>query len=88
MQGPQTKLLQSYLADALIPALNRLGFSPIGVFNLDIGPETPAVYLLIPSTTLESLVTAELQLAKDEEFMKAAAPFWSCAGDRARFQPD
>ena len=75
--GPQTKLLQSYLADALIPALNRLGFSPIGAFNLDIGPETPALYLLIPSTTLESLVTAELQLAKDEEFMKAAAPFWN-----------
>ena len=76
-EAPQAKLLQSYLADALIPALNRLGFSPIGVFNLDIGPETPAVYVLIPSTTLESLVTAELQLAKDEEFMKAAAPFWN-----------
>jgi NIPSNAP len=75
--GPQTKLLQNYLADALIPALNRIGFSPIGVFTLDIGPETPATYLLIPSSTLESLVTAELQLTKDEEFMKAAAPFWN-----------
>ncbi len=75
--GPQAKLLERYLADALIPALNRLGFSPIGAFNLDIGPETPVVYLLIPSTTLESLVTAELQLTKDEEFMKAAAPFWN-----------
>lgn len=75
--GPQTKLLQSYVADALIPALNRMGFSPIGAFNLDLGPETPALYLLIPSTTLESLVTTELQLAKDEEFMKTATPFWS-----------
>jgi NIPSNAP len=84
-QGPQAKLLQSYLADALIPALNRLGFSPIGVFNLDIGPETPAVYLLIPSTTLESLVTAELQLAKDEEFMKAAAPFWNAPAAEPAF---
>jgi hypothetical protein len=84
-QGPQAKLLQSYLADALIPALNRIGFSPIGVFNLDIGPETPAVYLLIPSTTLESLVTAELQLAKDEEFMKAAAPFWNAPAAEPAF---
>jgi hypothetical protein len=75
--GPQTKLLQSYLADALIPALNRLGFSPVGAFNLDIGPETPATYLLIPSSSLEALVTAELKLAQDEEFMKAASPFWS-----------
>jgi hypothetical protein len=83
--GPQTKLLQSYLADALIPALNRLGFSPIGAFNLDIGPETPTMYLLIPSSTVESLVTAELQLAKDEEFMKAAAPFWNAPANAPAF---
>jgi hypothetical protein len=83
--GPQIKLLQNYLADALIPALNRLGFSPIGVFTLDLGPETPVTYLLIPSTTLESLVTAELQLAKDEEFMKAAAPFWNAPATAPAF---
>jgi hypothetical protein len=77
VSGTQGKLLQSYLADALIPALNRMGLSPIGAFNLDIGPETPALYLLIPSTSLESLVTTELQLAKDDQFMKAAAPFWN-----------
>jgi hypothetical protein len=83
--GPENKLLQSYLADALIPALNRMGFSPIGAFNLDLGPETPVLYLLIPSTSLESLVTAELQLAKDEEFMKAAAPFWSAPANAPGF---
>jgi hypothetical protein len=83
--GPQSKLLQGYLADALIPALNRLGFSPIGAFNLSIGPETPVLYLLIPSTTLESLVTAELQLVKDEEFMKAAAPFWNAPATAPAF---
>jgi hypothetical protein len=83
--GSQTKLLQSYLADALIPALNRLGFSPIGAFNLDIGPETPTLYLLIPSSAVESLVTAELQLAKDEEFMKAAAPVWNAPASTPAF---
>jgi hypothetical protein len=85
LESPQTKLLQSYLADALIPALNRLGFNPIGVFNLDIGPETPTVYLLIPSTSLESLVTSDLLLAKDEEFMKAAAPFWNAPASSPPF---
>ena len=83
--GPQTKLVQTYVAEALIPALNRLGFSPIGAFNLDLGPETPALYLLIPSTTLESLVTAELQLPKDEEFMKAATPFWNAPATAPAF---
>ena len=72
--GPQSKLLQGYVENALIPALNRLGFSPIGAFNLDLGPETPALYLVIPSTKLESLVSSEMLLAKDEEFMKVAAP--------------
>ena len=85
LQGTQAKLLQSYLSDALIPALNRMGFSTIGAFNLYIGPETPTTYLLIPSTSLESLVNAELQLAKDEEFMKAAAPFWSAPATAPAF---
>lgn len=75
--GPQTKLTESYLSNALIPALNRLGMSPIGVFNLSIGPETPTLYLLIPATSVEALVTSDLSLAKDKEFMQAAEPFWA-----------
>jgi hypothetical protein len=83
--GPQSTLTQSYLADALIPALNRLGFSPIGAFNLDFGSETPALYLLIPSVALDALVGAELHLANDEEFMKAAAPFWNAPASAPAF---
>ena len=75
--GPQTKLTESYLSEAFIPALNRLGMSPVGVFNLTIGPETPVLYVLIPSPSLESLVTAELHLAQDEAFLKTAEPFWN-----------
>ena len=75
--GPQSKLLEGYLSEALIPALNRLGMSPIGAFNLEIGPETPTVYVLIPSTNLDALVNAEFRLVKDEAFLKAAEPFWN-----------
>jgi hypothetical protein len=75
--GPQTKLTENYLSGALIPALNRLGMSPIGVFNLSIGPETPTLYVLIPSTSLEALVASDLRLAQDEQFLTAAAPFWN-----------
>jgi hypothetical protein len=39
--GPQVKLNEDYFGGALIPALRRLGFGPIGAFRLDIGPETP-----------------------------------------------
>jgi NIPSNAP len=75
--GPQTKLVETYFAEALIPALNRLGLAPIGAFHLDIGPETPAFYLLIPTTALDTLATAEHRLLQDDQFTKAAEPFWS-----------
>ena len=75
--GPQTKLTESYVSGALIPALNRMGMSPIGAFNLSIGPETPTLYVLIPSTSIEALVTADLHLAQDKAFLQAAEPFWN-----------
>src|SRR5258708_30038088 len=37
--GPQRKLCDDFLRDALLPALNRLAISPVGVFDLSIGPE-------------------------------------------------
>jgi hypothetical protein len=76
ISGPGTRLTDNYFAGALIPALNRLGIGPVGAFSIYFGPDTPAYYLLLPSTKLETLVTADLELAKDPVFTKAAAPFW------------
>jgi hypothetical protein len=75
--GPQTKLTDHYIGDALIPALSRLGIGPVGAFRLEFGPETPTLYVLLPSSNLETLATVDLRLAKDEEFMKVADPFWN-----------
>jgi len=73
LSGQQTKLTESYFGDALIPALARMGMGPIGAFKLDIGPETPAYYLLIPGPSVEALAELDLRLAGDAGFMKAAA---------------
>ena len=78
--GPGTKLTDQYLGGAFIPALNRLGIGPVGAFTVYFGPDTPAYYILLPSTKLETLVTADIELAKDAEFLKAAAPFWDAPG--------
>ncbi len=75
MQSPQTKITEKYVAEALIPGLNRLGMTPIGAFNLYLGPETPTLYVLIPSTSLDTLVNAEFQLAHDDEYRKAGEAF-------------
>lgn len=84
--GPQTKLTEKYFAEALIPALNRMGISPVGAFSLDFGPDTPTYYLLMPSSSVETLVTTDLHLAKDDAFMKAAEPFWSAPATAPPFQ--
>jgi NIPSNAP len=75
--GPQTKLTNTYLEEALIPGLNRLGMKPIGVFNLEIGVETPSIYVLIPSNSLETLVRSEFRLREDDQYMKAGEAFLS-----------
>jgi hypothetical protein len=79
--GPGTKLTDNYFADALIPALSRLGIGPVGAFSVYFGPETPVYYLLMPSSKLETLVTADLELAKDAVFVKAGAPFWDAPAE-------
>lgn len=74
--GPQGKLTSDYFS-VLIPALNRMGMTPVGAMQLKFGPETPAYYLVIPSRSVEALATIDQQLAKDEEFVKLADAFWN-----------
>jgi hypothetical protein len=83
--GPQTKQSDTYFSTALLPALTRLGLGPIGVFRLDYGPETPATYVLVPSTSIETLATLDLHLAEDAEFLAAAAPFWNAPATTPAF---
>jgi hypothetical protein len=86
MSGPQLKLTENFLAGALIPALQRLGFGPVGAFKLDIGPETPAYYLLVPGPSAEQLATLNLHLAGDAEFLQAADAFWNATSTAPAFQ--
>lgn len=73
--GPGPALTQNYFEKALIPALNRRKIGPVGAFKLDIGPETPTYYVLIPSHSVEALATLDRTLAQDAEYAKAAAAF-------------
>jgi len=86
LSGQQLKLTESYFSGALIPALARLGLGPVGAFKLDIGPETPAYYLLIPGPAVEPLAELDLHLAEDAEFLAVAAPFWNATSTAPAFQ--
>ncbi len=86
MSGPQLKLTEDYLGNALIPALGRMSMGPVGAFKLDIGQDTPAYYALIPGPSVEALAEIDLHLGKDEDFLKVASPFWNAAATAPAFQ--
>ena len=73
--GPQHELTNNYLRGALVPALNRMGMSPVGVFSVTIGPESSTIVVLIPSSSVEALATAPFRLERDPEYQKAGAAF-------------
>jgi hypothetical protein len=86
MSGPQGKLTEDFFANALIPAVGRMSMGPVGAFRLDIGPETPQFYLLIPGSSADALAMLDLQLAKDEDFLKAATSYWNATAAAPAFQ--
>jgi hypothetical protein len=75
--GPQVKLTHAFLRDALIPAVNKLGIRPVGVFDIVIGDESPSMYVLLPSPSLKALVTLEETLASDAAYQQAGKDFLS-----------
>lgn len=83
--GAQPALMQDYFANALVPALNRLGVEKVGTFALSIGPETPTYYLLMPHTSAETLLTIDYRLKDDAAFTRAAAAFWAAPATAPAF---
>jgi hypothetical protein len=73
--GTQPRRLADYLQGALIPAANRLGHAPIGVFEPVAGVPSPTVFTLTPSPTLDAVGAMEAALQKDEQYARAAAPY-------------
>jgi hypothetical protein len=60
--------------------------TPVGAFKLDIGPETPTYYLLIPTTSAELLGTLDTRLAGDTEFLKTSTAFWGAPASHRRLR--
>lgn len=71
--GVMATRLGTYLKDAFVPAVGRLGIGPVGVFNVAVG-EGPTVHVLIPHPDAASVLTLVDRLAKDAEYVKAAEP--------------
>jgi NIPSNAP len=73
--GTQPQRLAEFLKGAAIPALNRLGHKPIGVFEVVAGLPAPSVFVLTPSSSLDRIAAVEPGLEADAEFMRAAEAY-------------
>jgi hypothetical protein len=73
--GTQPQRLAEFLKNAAIPALNRLGHTPIGVFEVVAGVPSPSVFVLTPSASLDKMAAIEAGLEGDADFMRAAEPY-------------
>lgn len=82
--GPQSSMTEKYISEALIPALAGKG-GPVGAFRLDIGPETPTFYVLIPLSSPAAAASLEVDLNQNETYIKAAEPFWSAPASAPGF---
>ena len=84
--GPQQSATNPFFQNALIPALNRAGISPVGVFNLTIGEPGPSVFVVLPSASLEDLAEVEDRLLQDSEYQKAGAEFLGAGNAEPAFE--
>ena len=67
--------VDDYLTGALVPALNRLGAGPVGVFReIEQKPE-PVRFMLIPFDSIEQMAGVSAILARDEVYQKSAASY-------------
>jgi hypothetical protein len=82
--GPQASMTEKYISEALIPALAGKG-GPVGAFRVEIGPETPTYYVLIPIAAPATAASLEMELSRNETYLKAAEPFWSAPASSPAF---
>ena len=77
LTGPNRSRLEDFLRDAALPAWNRLGITPVGVFSVAYGPNAPSLYVLLPHPTLDAVLSARDHLVADEAYQRDGATFLS-----------
>lgn len=74
----QLAQFDQYLEKALLPALNRQGIEPVGVFEevpSDASQTTTAIHLLLPLDQSQQVFQVVPKLASDSQFLENAAAY-------------
>jgi len=78
-------LLEGYLEKAALPAWNKLGIKPVGVFK-EKETKEPAVFVLLPHANVETLVRLNDELLKDRTYQSAGAEYLQTAKTNPGFE--
>ena len=82
----QQKLVSDYWQNAAVPAYNRMGIQPIGVFTeLEDSPKNN-IYVLIPYDSLDVFASAPAKLAADSAYQAAAADYLAATKSDPAFE--
>ena len=73
----QRQRVNDYWQNAAIPAYNRMGIQPVGVFTGQEDSATNNIYVLIPCDSMEIFTAIPAKLAADADYQKAAAEYLS-----------
>ena len=68
--GSKKNMVGDFLREVGIPAMNRIGIGPVGVFNAMYGPNKPTLYVLMVHKSLDTVVNSASLLMADEQFRK------------------
>jgi hypothetical protein len=74
--GTGPRRVADFLQNAALPALNRLGHKPVGVFEAVAGVTSPAIFTLTPFASIDDVASLEARLDGDETFTRAAAAYF------------
>jgi hypothetical protein len=66
--GSKKNQVGNFLRQVGIPALNRIGIGPVGIFTAIYGPSNPTLYVMLVHKSLESVMTSSERLLADDKF--------------------
>ncbi len=66
--GSNKNNVGNFLRKVGIPAMNRIGIEPVGVFQAKYGRSDPTLYVLLVHKSLDSVVNSASRLMEDEEY--------------------
>ena len=82
----QQKRVNDYWQNAAVPAYNRMGIQPVGVFTEMADSATNKIYVLIPCDSAEVFAAIPAKLAADATYQQAAAEFLSAPKTNAAYE--